>query len=143
MIERDAMPPLISNMPVKNEKPQTKIIRQLKSQVRALTMELIRANSHIGYLSSQRGISVKKFGRHVLPTTIDAKMLITNSTEKKNLAASQPTVFPMIGAGSMQSQMGMSNMRRKVQSTFDKSGSEFGPEVFYTVRRHVQEHLRT
>jgi hypothetical protein len=35
---------MISNKPVKNDDPKTKAIMELKSQVRTLTMELLRAN---------------------------------------------------------------------------------------------------
>ena len=34
----------IKNKPIKNDDPQTKLINQLKGQVKNLTMELIRAN---------------------------------------------------------------------------------------------------
>ena len=35
---------LIRNRPVKNDDPQTKLIEELKGQVKTLTMELLRAN---------------------------------------------------------------------------------------------------
>ena len=35
---------LISNKPVKNDDPKTKLIMKLKGQVKSLTMELLRAN---------------------------------------------------------------------------------------------------
>jgi len=38
---------LIRNRPVKNDDPQTKLIEELKSQVKTLSMELLRANQYI------------------------------------------------------------------------------------------------
>ena len=42
----------IKNSPIRNDDPQTKLINQLKGQVKTLTMELIRANQHIELLSA-------------------------------------------------------------------------------------------
>lgn len=41
----------IKNRPVKNDDPKTKQIEELKSQVRLLTSELMKANMHIEFLS--------------------------------------------------------------------------------------------
>ena len=38
---------LIRNRPVKNDDPQTKLIEELKSNVKTLSMELLRANQYI------------------------------------------------------------------------------------------------
>ena len=38
---------LIRNRPVKNDDPQTKLIEELKGQVKSLSMELLRANQYI------------------------------------------------------------------------------------------------
>ncbi len=38
---------LISNTPVRNDDPKTKMIEELKGQVKLLTSELVRANQHI------------------------------------------------------------------------------------------------
>lgn len=37
----------IRNRPVKNDDPQTKLILELKKQVKSITMELLRANQYI------------------------------------------------------------------------------------------------
>ena len=42
----------IANKPVKNEDPKTKLINDLKGQVRDLTKELKKANEHVQFLSS-------------------------------------------------------------------------------------------
>jgi hypothetical protein len=45
----------ISNKPVKNDDPKTKQIQELKSSVKMLTSELMRANQHIEFLSNLTG----------------------------------------------------------------------------------------
>ena len=45
----------IKNKPVKNDDPKTKQIEELKAQVKMLTAELMRANSHIEFLSRLNG----------------------------------------------------------------------------------------
>ena len=35
---------MIKNKPVKNDDPKTRLIQQLKGQVKSLTLELVRAN---------------------------------------------------------------------------------------------------
>ena len=45
----------ISNKPVKNDDPKTKQIEELKSSVKMLTSELMRANQHIEFLSNLTG----------------------------------------------------------------------------------------
>ena len=46
---------LIKNKPIKNDDPQTKLIAELKTQVKSLTMELIRANQYIDMVCAQTG----------------------------------------------------------------------------------------
>jgi kinesin family protein 4/21/27 len=46
---------MISNQPQRNDDPKTKLIEQLKQQVKILTSELLRANQHIQFLSSLTG----------------------------------------------------------------------------------------
>ena len=45
----------ISNRPVKNDDPKTKQIEELKSHVKILTNDLIKANQHIEFLSRLTG----------------------------------------------------------------------------------------
>ena len=45
----------IRNRPMKNDDPKTKQIEELKSQVRLLTSELMKANMHIEFLSQLTG----------------------------------------------------------------------------------------
>ena len=52
----------ISNRPVKNDDPKTKQIEELKSQIKLLTSELMKANHHIEFLSSLNGQKVERFG---------------------------------------------------------------------------------
>lgn len=46
---------LVQNRPMKNDDPQTKKIEQLKGHVKLLSLELLRANQHIDYLSALCG----------------------------------------------------------------------------------------
>lgn len=41
----------ISNKPIKNEDPKTKLIEDLKQQIKVLTEELMKANETIQFLS--------------------------------------------------------------------------------------------
>ena len=59
---------MISNRPVKNDDPKTKAIMELKSHVKTLTMELLKANQHIEFLSAVSGHAVKQFGAGMLPS---------------------------------------------------------------------------
>ena len=56
-LEYAAKAALISNKPVKNDDPKTKKIMELRSQFKTLTMELLRANQHIEFLSALSGQS--------------------------------------------------------------------------------------
>ena len=63
---------LIKNRPVKNDDPQTKLIEELKAQVKTLSMELLRANQYIEQVCALSGQPVRKFGLGMLPTTAGA-----------------------------------------------------------------------
>jgi len=52
----------ISNKPVKNDDPKTKQIEELKSQVKLLNSELLKANQHIEFLSQLTGQKIERFG---------------------------------------------------------------------------------
>jgi len=52
----------IRNMPVKNDDPKTKQIEELKSHVKLLTNELLKANQHIEFLSNLTGQKIERFG---------------------------------------------------------------------------------
>lgn len=52
----------ISNRPVKNDDPKTKQIEELKSHVKILTNELLKANQHIEFLSRLTGQKIERFG---------------------------------------------------------------------------------
>ena len=52
----------ISNKPVKNDDPKTRQIDELKSQVKMLTSELMKANQHIEFLSNLTGQKTERFG---------------------------------------------------------------------------------
>ncbi len=60
---------LIRNRPVKNDDPQTKLIEELKGQVKTLTMELIRANQYIEQVCAVSGQPSRKFGAGLLPAS--------------------------------------------------------------------------
>lgn len=45
----------ISNRPIKNDDPKTKQIEELRSHVKLLTNELMKANMHIEFLSQLTG----------------------------------------------------------------------------------------
>jgi hypothetical protein len=52
----------IKNKPVKNDDPKTKQIEELKSHVKMLTAELVKANGHIEYLSRLCAEPAVQFG---------------------------------------------------------------------------------
>tara|TARA_B110000305_G_C19375618_1_gene606791 strand:+ start:1096 stop:1296 length:201 start_codon:yes stop_codon:yes gene_type:complete len=52
----------ISNKPVKNDDPKTRQIDELKSQVKMLTSELMKANQHIEFISNLTGQKTERFG---------------------------------------------------------------------------------
>lgn len=62
---------LIKNRPVKNDDPQTKLIEELKLQVKTLSMELLRANQYIEQVCTVSGQAVRKFGLGLLPSSIN------------------------------------------------------------------------
>ena len=51
-----------SNKPVKNDDPKTRQIDELKSQVKMLTSELMKANQHIEFISNLTGQKTERFG---------------------------------------------------------------------------------
>ena len=64
---------LIRNRPVRNDDPQTKLIEELKMQVRTLSMEVHLANQYIEVVCSATGQPVRKFGLGMLPSAADLK----------------------------------------------------------------------
>ena len=52
----------IKNRPVKNDDPKTRQIEELKGHVKLLTLELLKANQHIEFLSGLTGQKVEQFG---------------------------------------------------------------------------------
>ena len=52
----------IANTPIRNDDPKTKQIEELKSHVKLLTHELLRANQHIQFLSNLTGQKAETFG---------------------------------------------------------------------------------
>ena len=61
---------LIRNRPVKNDDPQTKLIEELKKNVKTLSMELLRANQYIEQVCAVSGHPVRKFGVGMLPNNL-------------------------------------------------------------------------
>lgn len=61
---------MIKNKPVKNDDPKTRLIQQLKGQVKSLTLELVRANQYIANMSAVTGEIPKKFGAGLIPGTV-------------------------------------------------------------------------
>eukprot|EP00347_Sterkiella_histriomuscorum_P001052 403373517 len=57
---------MIANTPIRNDDPKTKQIEELKSQVKILTQELIRANQHIQFLSNLTGQQPQVFGEGMI-----------------------------------------------------------------------------
>ena len=104
---------LISNKPVKNDDPKTKLIMKLKGQVRSLTMELLRANQHIEYLSAVCGQSIKKFGSAFMPTTIQAQALLQTSEKRSNGASQSTSMLPKISQTRNESNIIIENSRSK------------------------------
>ena len=64
---------LIKNRPVKNDDPQTKLIEELKAQVKTISMELLRANQYIEQVCAISGQPVRKFGLGMLPSNATLK----------------------------------------------------------------------
>ena len=62
---------MIRNKPVRNDDPQTKLILELKQQVKTMAMELFRANQYIEQICTATGQPVSKFGVGMLPTQAD------------------------------------------------------------------------
>ena len=62
---------MIRNKPVRNDDPQTKLILELKQQVKTMSMELLRANQYIEQICTATGQPVRKFGVGMLPTQAD------------------------------------------------------------------------
>lgn len=60
----------IRNRPVKNDDPQTKMIEELKKNVRTLSMELLRANQYIEQVCTVSGQPIRKFGAGMLPNNL-------------------------------------------------------------------------
>ena len=61
---------LIRNRPVKNDDPQTKLILELKQQVKTISMELLRANQYIEQVCTVSGQPIRKFGAGLLPNNL-------------------------------------------------------------------------
>lgn len=75
----------ISNRPVKNDDPKTKQIEELKSHVKILTSELLKANQHIEFLSRLTGQKIERFGSPAIigkysGSGVAPSMLKTNPT---------------------------------------------------------------
>ena len=58
-------------MPVKNDDPKTKQIEELKSQVKLLTSELMKANQHIEFLSQLTGQKIERFGDQAIKRQLE------------------------------------------------------------------------
>ena len=57
---------LIRNRPVRNDDPQTKLILELKRQVKTLSMELYKANQYIEHVCKVSGQPIRTFGQGLL-----------------------------------------------------------------------------
>lgn len=81
-------------MPVKNDDPKTKQIEELKSQVKLLTSELMKANQHIEFLSQLTGQKIERFGDQAIKRQLE---LVSGSGNQHNASSSnilyQPTVY--------------------------------------------------
>lgn len=69
----------IANRPIKNDDPQSKMVEQLKKQVKVLTEECVKANQHILDISIVRGEQGKYFGTEKLKQQFhnENKMMLT------------------------------------------------------------------
>lgn len=72
-------------MPVKNDDPKTKQIEELKSNVKLLTNELLKANQHIEFLSQLTGSKIERFGNQEIKRQLDLVSGSGNAASNPNL----------------------------------------------------------
>jgi hypothetical protein len=70
----------ISNKPVRNEDPKSKVIEEMKKQNNILIHELKKANEHINLLSQFSGEKLEVFGTSSMKKTFYDKFNMTHST---------------------------------------------------------------
>jgi hypothetical protein len=73
---------LIRNKPTRNDDPQTKLIADLRVQVKNLTLELIRANQFIEMVCATTGQVPRKFGVGMLPMGNQLKGIVAEGSVK-------------------------------------------------------------